>query len=207
MGVWLAGAIGVLLFFLLPAAWSGIDRTLTGWNAGVLVLMVSTWIRMVRMGAPQLRARYEEEDPTAPAILVAVVAAAVASIVAIVALLSTLKDLDAGVRVAHILLASVTIIDSWLLVPTMFTLHYADLFYSSEPDKRPLAFPQTPEPVFWDFVYFSFTIAAACQTADVATNRRDIRKTVVVHSLISFLFNLTILGFAINVTAGLLGGN
>jgi uncharacterized membrane protein len=61
-------------------------------------------------------------------------------------------------------------------------------------------------PVFWDFAYFSFTIAAACQTADVLTTRRSIRKVVIAHELISFLFNASILGFAINVTAGLIGG-
>jgi len=57
----------------------------------------------------------------------------------------------------------------WLLVPTMFTLHYADMYCSADPHKPPLVFPETKEPLFGDFVYFSFTIAAACQTADVAT--------------------------------------
>jgi uncharacterized membrane protein len=88
----------------------------------------------------------------------------------------------------------------------MFTLHYADAYYSADPQKPPLCFPQTTEPVFWDFVYFSFTIAAACQTADVATTDTSVRRTVVLHSVISFLFNASILGFAINVSAGLLGG-
>jgi uncharacterized membrane protein len=60
--------------------------------------------------------------------------------------------------------------------------------------------------VFWDFAYFSFTIAAACQTADVATEHADIRRVVIGQTLISFLFNASILGFAINVTAGLIGG-
>jgi uncharacterized membrane protein len=74
-------------------------------------------------------------------------------------------------------------------------------------DKRPLRFPKTPLPVFWDFAYFSFTIAAACQTADVATQNAAVRRVVIVQTLISFLFNASILGFAINVTAGLIGGN
>ena len=89
----------------------------------------------------------------------------------------------------------------------MFTTHYADMFYSAAPEKRPLKFPSTPEPVFWDFAYFSFTIAAACQTADVSTEHAGIRKVVLAHTLVSFLFNASILGFAINVTAGLIGGN
>ena len=105
------------------------------------------------------------------------------------------------------MLAAVTLIDSWLLVPTMFTLHYADMFYSETEKARPLRFPDTPEPVFWDFAYFSFTIAAACQTADVSTLESGVRKWVLAHTLISFLFNASILGFAINVTAGLIGGN
>ena len=62
-------------------------------------------------------------------------------------------------------------------------------------------------PVFWDFAYFSFTIAAACQTADVCTTEAGMRKVVLAQSLISFLFNASILGFAINVTAGLINAN
>jgi uncharacterized membrane protein len=50
------------------------------------------------------------------------------------------------------------------------------------------------------------TIAAACQTADVSTRRASVRRVVLMHELVSFVFNASILGFAINVTAGLIGG-
>jgi len=86
----------------------------------------------------------------------------------------------------------------------MFTMHYADLFYSADPPDQPLEFPATMEPVFWDFLYFSFTIAAACQTSDVTTRQVGVRRIVTFQSVIAFLFNVAILGFAINVTAGLL---
>jgi uncharacterized membrane protein len=79
------------------------------------------------------------------------------------------------------------------------------MFYSVTENDRPLSFPQTKMPIFWDFAYFSFTIAAACQTADVMTTCSSIRKVVIAHELISFVFNASILGFAINVTAGLIG--
>ncbi|MGH8137483.1 MAG: DUF1345 domain-containing protein [Steroidobacteraceae bacterium] len=205
--LWLALIVGLVVFLLLPADWSGISRMLTAWNAAVVLLVLLTYFWMNRLDAKQMRARYEEEDPTAPVILLVVVAAALLSVIAIVALLTTLKQIGPAQRAAHILLASLTIADSWLLVPTMFTLHYADMFYSAAPGEPPLSFPQTPQPLFWDFVYFSFTIAAACQTADVATNEVRIRKAVIAHSLISFLFNVSILGFAVNVTAGLVGGS
>jgi uncharacterized membrane protein len=85
-------------------------------------------------------------------------------------------------------------------------MHYADMFYSAPPRDRPLLFPKTERPAFWDFAYFSFTIAAACQTADVSTADVSVRRVVILHSIISFAFNLAILGFAINITAGLISG-
>jgi uncharacterized membrane protein len=41
----------------------------------------------------------------------------------------------------------------------------------------------------------------------VSTQHADIRRIVIAHTLISFLFNASILGFAINVTAGLIGAS
>ena len=90
-------------------------------------------------------------------------------------------------------------------MPTIFTSQYANMYYRAEPQARPLAFPNTPMPVFWDFAYFSFTIAAACQTSDVSTTQQSIRRVVLAHTLISFLFNASILGFAVNISAGLFG--
>jgi uncharacterized membrane protein len=118
--------------------------------------------------------------------------------------LASLKSVRGAERIAHFALAALTLVNSWVLVPAMFTAHYADRFYSSDEARRPLRFPETSMPAFWDFAYFSFTIAAACQTADVSTLSADIRRLVVGHTLISFLFNASILGFAINVTAGLI---
>jgi uncharacterized membrane protein len=136
-----------------------------------------------------------------------VVVAALLSLVAIIEPLATIKSVSGAQRIGHFVLAALTLVQSWMLVPAMFTTHYADLFYSAGEHERPLHFPETPTPVFWDFAYFSFTIAAACQTADVCTTGAGIRKVVITQSVLSFLFNAAILGFAINVTAGLLGGS
>jgi uncharacterized membrane protein len=129
------------------------------------------------------------------------------SLVAIIEPLATMRHATGAARAPHFALAAATLVNSWFLVPAMFTTHYADCYYSAKDEDRPLRFPETPMPVFWDFAYFSFTIAAACQTADVATQDSNVRKWVLAHTLISFLFNAAILGFAINVTAGLIGGN
>jgi uncharacterized membrane protein len=202
--LWIVAVLGAAICIALPHHWAVLTRALLGWNAAVLALLPLTFMHLNGLDAKQLRERYRADDPSATVILLVVVGAAILSVAAIVAFLVTLKSVPPSDKVAHILLAALTIIDSWLLVPTMFTVHYADMFYSAEVGAQPLRFPETSEPVFWDFVYFSFTIAAACQTADVATTQVAIRRVVIAQSVISFLFNLAILGFAINVTAGLL---
>lgn len=203
----LASALtGALAYVVLPSQWSGISRLLVSWNCGVALFLVLIYAWMTRLSAERIRSRYVDEDQSAPFILFFVVAAALLSVVAIVEPLATLKQVTGAERFAHTALAALTLVNSWLLVPTMFTTHYADMFYSAAEEDRPLAFPSTPMPAFWDFAYFSFTIAAACQTSDVATTNLAVRKVVIVQTLVSFFFNLSILGFAINVTAGLVGG-
>jgi uncharacterized membrane protein len=204
--IWIAVALGAAVYLFLPPTWSLISRVLVGWDCGVsfFLALITVWMRSLT--AEQICSRYIEEDASAPIILVVVTLAAILSLIAIVEPLATLRHVQGSERIWHFALAAVTLIDSWLLVPTMFTTHYADMFYSTEKKDRPLSFPETEMPVFWDFAYFSFTIAAACQTADVLTTRTSIRKVVIAHEVISFLFNASILGFAINVTAGLIGG-
>jgi uncharacterized membrane protein len=206
--LWIAAAVGVILVFAVPSHWGWIARVLAGWNGAIFILVPLTYFWMRKLDAKALRAKYVEEDPTAPVILVVTVIGALLSVLGIIALLSTAKQVAPGVRAAHFLLACLTIVNSWALVHTMFTLRYADMFYSVlDNDPPPLSFPDTAEPLFWDFVYFSFTIGVACQTADVSTRQTDMRRTVTIHALISFVFNLAILGFAINVSAGLLNGS
>jgi uncharacterized membrane protein len=204
--LWIALIFGIALFFFMPEQWSVLNRVLVCWNCGVVLFLVTVGIWMTRQSAEQICTKFAEEDESAPFILVVVILAALLSLAAIIQPLTTIRQLSGAVRAAHFALAALTLINSWLLVPLMFTTHYADMFYSANEDNRPLHFPNTPMPVFWDFAYFSFTIAAACQTADVSTQSAGVRRVVVAHTLVSFLFKASILGFAINVTAGLIGG-
>jgi uncharacterized membrane protein len=203
--LWIATGLGLLTYFVLPGHWSTISRVLIAWNGGVASFMVMLYVWMTRLTAQQICTRFIEEDESAPVVLVIVITAALLSLVAIVAILSTVRNFTGTARLLHIALAGVTVADSWLVVPMIFTVQYADMFYSATAEDRPLLFPRTTMPVFWDFAYFSFTIAAACQTSDVSTTGQSIRKLVIAQTLISFLFNASILGFAINVSAGLFG--
>lgn len=205
--LWTSAIAGLVTYFVLPHDWQQLTRVLTGWNTFSLLFLILAFIWMSGQSPKQIGARYEEEDETAPVILLVVIVAALLSLIAIVAQLASLKSAGDEARAFHIGLAALTVASSWLLVGTMFTLHYADLFYRarSASDERPLTFPKSGMPTFSDFAYFAFTIAAACQTSDVSTAQGKIRRVVLLQTIVSFVFNLAILGFAINVTAGILG--
>ncbi len=60
------------------------------------------------------------------------------------------------------------------------------------------------EPDYWDFLYFAANLGAAAQTSDVMITSPSMRRLVLGHTILSFLFNTTILALAVNVGAGLL---
>lgn len=94
----------------------------------------------------------------------------------------------------------VTLALGWLFSNTIYALHYAHLVYM-HPDTGcvGLEFPHTSNPVYWDFVYFSFTCGMAFATSDVVITQSRMRKIVTIHCLAAFAFNIGVIAFTINV--------
>jgi uncharacterized membrane protein len=99
-----------------------------------------------------------------------------------------------------------TLVLCWVFSNTIYTLHYAHLYYRAGRRRRryrgPANSPRTPEPDYWDFVYFAFCLGMTFQTSDVSVTDRGIRKVVTLHCLAAFVFNLGIVAFTINVLGG-----
>jgi uncharacterized membrane protein len=192
--------------FALPLHWGLVTRVLTGWNITVwLYLALVSWL-MVRSTHDRVRNIAEQEDRGAGIILATMSTAAVVSLAAIILELSTTRNLSVGDRLAHYAFTGATVFGSWCLVATLFTLHYARTYYRSPIERRALQFPDgEASPDYWDFSYFSYTIAVAAQTSDISVMSQSMRKIVLAQSILSFFFNITILGLSINIAAGLLG--
>jgi uncharacterized membrane protein len=96
----------------------------------------------------------------------------------------------------------VTLALAWLFSNTVYALHYAHLAYI-KPDIGCMGFefPRTKNPVYWDFVYFSFVCGMAFATSDVEITETHVRKTVTFHCLAAFAFNIGVLAFTINLLA------
>jgi uncharacterized membrane protein len=106
---------------------------------------------------------------------------------------------------ADIALIVGTLALAWLFSNTVYALHYAHLFYTNDPtgkDSGGITVPDTDEPDYWDFVYFSFTLGMTFQTSDVEITSAHIRRTTIGHCLAAFAFNIGVLAFTINVLGG-----
>ncbi len=205
--LWLVLAVcaALVCYALLPAL-TGLQRLLISWNVLAWLYLGFLWRRMLMTRVEQIPHIARQLDQSASLVLTLVTLACMASVVAIFSELSTLKHLSGTPKALHMLLTATTIVVSWTLLPSAFAMHYAHHHYLNlGPNTTPLLFPEKPDkPGYWDFIYFSFTIAAASQTADVATGTTDIRKITLLQTVVSFVFNLVILGLSVNVAAGLL---
>ncbi|MBI3284555.1 MAG: DUF1345 domain-containing protein [Burkholderiales bacterium] len=198
--------IGVLAAVLLPAKYHLVTRALFGWDVGVwLYLLLMGWL-MARASHHRVRKMALEEDENAVTVLALLSLSATISLAAIVLELSGMKGVSTDMRILKYLFTGATVLGSWGLLAVIFCFHYALLFYNSPEERRALRFPEDEQaPDYWDFLYFSFTIAVAAQTSDISVASRQMRKTVLAQSVLSFLFNIAVLGFSINIAAGLVG--
>jgi uncharacterized membrane protein len=195
---------GAALFVVLPAPWRLSTRMLMAWDLGVtLYLGLAGWM-MTRATIEAMKDRADQEDDGAAAILALTVSAALASLAAIGAELHGIRSaVEEGV-VLRLVLAAFTILCSWFFLHVVFAIHYAHEFYADAGSRPALVFPNESNPDYIDFLYFSFTVGAAAQTSDVSVDSRRMRRIVLTHTVLSFLFNTTVLALAVNVGAGLL---
>ncbi len=201
----LAIAVGVVVGLLLPNTEAPLTRALLGWNAAVwLYLMTMMWVIM-HSDHRRVREIADKQDENAGIVLLALVLGAVLSMSAIIWELGDIPHLKADQRPLRYAFTALTVLGSWLVVGMLFCFHYAHLFYLSREKVRPLQFPaEMNQPDYWDFLYFSFTIAVAAQTSDVTVQSRHMRKLALAQSVLSFFFNVAILGLSINIAAGML---
>jgi len=99
---------------------------------------------------------------------------------------------------------------TWMQLQNGFTVYYAKKYYSLNPlpfhedsCTQGFVFVGTDEPVFTDFLYISYAVGLTYAMSDTNLEESSIRKAVLVHSVISFLFYSTFITAILNlVTSG-----
>ncbi len=201
----LAGALAGWLALRLSSM-HAVTAGIVGWNVGaVLYIALASWM-MLRSTPEAMRERALRLDAGQAAVLVMVVLAAVVSLAAILAELVVAKDMVGTPRYTHIGLAALTILTSWAFTHLMFALHYAHDYHVALSQGREggLIFPGQEAPLYSDFLYLAFIVGTSGQTADVSFSSRAMRRIGLMHCVLAFLFNTSLLALSINIGASLL---
>ena len=164
--------------------------------AAVLFLVSVSPLLGTREGAA-IRAHARENDANRAVLLAITVVVMVVLLVAIAT-----ESLKHSPEPFTRILIVVTLAIAWVFSNTVYALHYAHLAYGDELQCKGLSFPGTNEPLYWDFVYFAFTLGMTFQTSDVTISDQRIRRVVTLHCLAAFVFNIGVLAFTINVLGG-----
>lgn len=197
VGVTVLGMVGGFLAAVFVPAGVAV---LIGWDTAAVTLLCWVWLVVGRYDARQTRERATREDNNRVAIWVFLLSASTASLLAAgIVLLSASSQSRTDER---LLLATslVSVLLSWAVVQTVFTLRYAHEYYTA-PEGGIDFGDDTPD--YQDFAYFALTIGMTFQTSDTNISTRRIRRTVLRHALLAYLFGAVILAAMVNVVSSL----
>jgi uncharacterized membrane protein len=173
------------------------EAVMAGFDVAALVFFLAI-AELFNDQTDEVRQAARDNDANRALLLLITVAV---SLVVLVAVASELKQRDAP-DPWSLGLAIATLIFAWTFSNIIYALHYAHLFYVGRDDggdQGGIDFPETDEPNYWDFVYFSFCLGMTFQTSDVDITSGRIRRVVTFHCLAAFIFNLGVIAFTINV--------
>ncbi|MEJ8859269.1 DUF1345 domain-containing protein [Variovorax robiniae] len=201
-------AVGVAVALIPSPLINGMARGLLGWVVGVAVYLALAWWLAHSFDAQQTRERAQSLDQPNLILLLTMLTVIAFSVAAIAMLLQQVKLLAGLERGAHIVLAMVALAESWLMIHTIYAFHYAHRYYQQEktrkPDNHGLDFPGTAPPDYADFMYYSYVIGMTSQVSDVQILSPAMRRITLIHSVLSFAFNMLVLAFSVNVVVGAL---
>ena len=201
----IVSAVGLIVVVVLLRFLPWGLAVVVGWDAAALTLLVSIWPIILRADAAHAAQLAMREDETRGTATVLLLGASVASLLGVGLALHLAGRESGSLRVLLIGVAVLTVVVSWTVVNTVYTLRYADLHFSSRDGGIAFGDPDGQEqPTYRDFAYVAFTIGMCYQVSDTTVRDPRIRGTVLSHAFLSYLFGVVIVGGSVNLIAGLL---
>jgi len=190
---------GFFAFYLSHAAEFSL---LVGWDFFGLTYLIISISVFSRIPQSKIQARCANEDLRSWLLFLLVIITSVASLTTVFLFFDSRKEWEIATWLSSVVgIAAIAI--SWAIVHTSFTFRYAHLYYG-DLNKRysrhigGLQFPNDSKPDYFDFAYFSFVIGMAFQVSDVTITAKGIRRLVLAHSVLAFMFNTVIIAMTIS---------
>ncbi|KQO24892.1 DUF1345 domain-containing protein [Flavobacterium aquidurense] len=169
------------------------------WLAFSLTHLFFAWFTILTCRVDELRISAKKQDSGRTVLSVFMLLTTSVSLMGILLLYLSAGQKTGTELITHTVMTLSSVGTAWSVVHTTFAFKYANLHYSYDG----LDFPGEKEPDYLDFVYFSFVIGTTFQVSDVSILNRKIRRTALLHGVLSFLFNTTILALGINIISSM----
>lgn len=198
----MSAVVGAVTGASIAAAASWEVALLAGWTAASCTFVAWVWLALGRLDAAATARHATREDPSRAAADLLLLGSSLASLGGIV-----LALVGEGARASwsgptHAL-ALTTVASSWAVVHTVFALRYADLYHRHG---EGIDWNGETRPDYLDFAYLAFTIGMTFQVSDTAVTARPMRRAILQHALLSYLFGVVFIAAMINAVAGLFRG-
>jgi uncharacterized membrane protein len=177
--------------------------TLVGWDVAAALFLVWVGTTAGRFNTEDTHAFATREDDSRVSAGLLLVGAGVASLLGVGFDLTKASQANGGGKAMLTLGAVLTVVLSWAVVQFVFALRYADEFYTAPIGGIDFKAEREYAPDYRDFAYVAFTVGMTFQVSDTDIQIRIIRRTVMTHALLSYLFGAVILAVTINVIAAL----
>lgn len=195
--------VGIVAAILAGSLGAWPFAPVVGWATASLFYVSWVWLVIGRMDSEATASHAVREDPSRASSDVLVLVASLASLGAVALVLIEGRQFTGARQGAFATLAVTSVVLSWLLVHTLFTLRYASIYYRD--GVGGIDFNQKELPQYVDFAYLAFSVGMTFQVSDTDLQNHKIRSTVLRHSLLSYVFGTVILATTINLVIGLAG--
>jgi uncharacterized membrane protein len=198
---------GIIAFVLLEGHHSS-TRFLMAWSAASATYLALAFFMMQSFNGTRIINIVKHEDDGQLIMYLITTLTCIISLLAIFIHVGGTGEIPLKDRALGVLMTGATFFISWMVLHTAYALHYAHAYYANFNEAAkfpPLIFVGTPQPSYSDFFHFSLVIGMTCQTADIVIVEPKIRNLVTAHSLLSFIFNATLLGLTMGLVGNLLG--
>ncbi len=200
---WVRTSVSALVGALAAAGFWGVAGPMVALAAGWIALAVThvawTVLALFRFDPAQTEQHATQEDPSHGGSVLILTLASLASVAGVAVLLTGAQS--GGRLPVAALIGALVVVCSWVLVHTLYTVHYGRLYYA-KPDAAAIDF-NGDRPDYQDFAYLAFTLGMTYQVSDTNLASRAVRRAALRHALLSYVLGAVVLACTINLVVQL----
>lgn len=193
----------LLIYFMSPIHSLPLLNLMLCWLGFCVSYIAISWFTFYTMSIGTMAKKAQQEDGSRLFVSLFVILVTIGCFVSVLMIIISSKDKQ--LKDAYIIVICIlAMMASWILVHTIYTFHYARLYYENKSNGDGLAFPGDDKPDYLDFAYFSFVMGCTFQVSDVGISSKKIRRVALFHGLLSFALNTFVVALTINIISGLI---